>query len=145
MREEIRVDSLMAPLSHYTDVVKVGDLVFLSGAGPVDREGNLIGGDDVTEQTRQVLRNMQLMLDAAGATFADITKVTCYVTDMKDLKDIDLARREFFGSSKPTSTLIGIRELGVPGMRVEIEAIAVVNSGRNRREVNVEAAPAGLT
>lgn len=137
VREEIRIDSLITPLSHYTDVVKIGDLVFLSGAGPVDGDGNLVGGDDIVEQTRQVLRNMEAMLEASGATFADIAKVTCYVTDISELKAIDTARREFFGEAKPTSTLIGVRELGVPGMRIEIEAIAVVGSGQRRREVVV--------
>ena len=74
-RREIRVEALPPPLSHYTDVVQVGDLLFLSGACPVDRDGVLVGGNDVTEQTRQVLRNVQAMLEAADATLAEIAKV----------------------------------------------------------------------
>jgi reactive intermediate/imine deaminase len=131
-RREIRVEALPPPLSHYTDVVQVGDLLFLSGAGPVNRDGNLVGEDDVTEQTRQVLRNMRAMLEAADATFADIAKVTVYVIDVEDLKAINVARREFFGAFRPASTLIGVNTLAIPGMRVEIDAIAVIGSSRQR-------------
>ena len=127
-REEIRVDHLIEPISHYTDAVKFGDLLFVSGCGPVDAEGNLIGGEDVAEQTRQVLLNMQEILTAAGATFADIVKVIVYLTDVNDRTTINPVRQEFFGDARPASTLIGISELAIPGMKVEIEAIAVLSS-----------------
>ena len=127
-REEIRVDHLIEPISHYTDAVKFGDLLFVSGCGPVDAEGNLIGGEDVAEQTRQVLLNMQEILTAAGATFADIVKVIVYLTDVNDRTKINPVRQEFFGDARPASTLIGISELAIPGMKVEIEAIAVLSS-----------------
>jgi len=123
------VEALPPPLSHYTDVVQVGDLLFLSGACPVDRDGVLVGGNDVTEQTRQVLRNVQAMLEAADATFADIAKVTVYVIDVGELEAINVARQDFFGASRPASTLLGVDALAIPGMRVEIDAIAVVGSG----------------
>ena len=66
-REEIRVDGQAAPISHYTDAVRAGDLLFVSGVVAVDGEGRLVGGDDVVEQARQVFRNIGEVLAAAGA------------------------------------------------------------------------------
>ncbi len=123
-RQEIRVEHLMEPLSHYTDAVRFGNLLFISGIAPVDGDGNVVGGDDVAAQTRQVLLNIQEILTAAGATFADIHKVTVYLLDVNDRQKINPVRQEFFGDSKPASTLIGISGMAVPGMKVEIEAIA---------------------
>jgi 2-iminobutanoate/2-iminopropanoate deaminase len=124
-REEIRVESLMEPISHYTDAVRVGDLLFVSGAAPVDGEGRLVGGDDALEQARQVLSNIGVVLEAAGATFADVAKVTVYLTNMDDRQQVNVARREFFGDARPASTLIEVSRLAIDGMKVEIEAVAV--------------------
>ena len=67
---------------------------------------------------------MDRILQAAGASFADILKVTVYLTDVNDRHAVDVVRREFFGDVRPASTLIGIAELAVPGMKVEIDAVA---------------------
>ena len=64
MREEFRVRGQAEPLSHYTDAVRAGDLLFVSGIVPVDGDGRLVGGDDVVEQARQVFRNMAAVLAA---------------------------------------------------------------------------------
>ncbi len=123
-RREFRVEGLAPPISHYCDAVRFGELLFIAGIPPTDREGRLVGGDDVVEQTRQVFRNMKLVLDAAGAGFADILKVTVYLLDVNDRARINPVRKEFFGEARPASTLIGVRELAIPGMKVEIEAVA---------------------
>ena len=123
MRQEFRVPSLNQPIGHYCDAVRFGDLVYLSGCGPVDADLNLVGGEDVAAQARQVFLNMLAILEAVGATFADILKVTVYLTDVNDRVAIGPVRKEFFGASKPASTLIGIKELAVPGMKIEVEAV----------------------
>ena len=66
---------------------------------------------------------MKAILDAAGASFADVLKVTVYLTDVEDRKKINPVRQEFFGSARPASTLIGVQALAIPGMKVEIEAV----------------------
>ena len=124
LREEYRVDGLNEPISHYTDMVRFGDTLYLSGVGPLNAAGELVGGDDVAAQCRQVLENMDLMLKAAGASFADVLKVTVYLTDVNDRHEINPVRQEFFGDARPASTLIGINELAIPGMKIEIEAVA---------------------
>ena len=125
VREEIRVDSLMKPISHYTDAVRVGNLLFVSGCAPVDGTGALVGGDDAQAQTRQVLSNMRTILAAAGASFADVAKVTVYLTDIADRPAVNVVRKEFFGAARPASTLIEVSALAIDGMKVEIEAVAV--------------------
>jgi len=123
-RQEYMVDGLAPPISHYCDAVRFGNLLFIAGIPPTDRSGKVVGGDDVAAQARQVFKNMKLVLDAAGAGFADILKVTVYLLDVNDRAKINPVRKEFFGDARPASTLIGISELAIPGMKVEIEAVA---------------------
>jgi reactive intermediate/imine deaminase len=122
-RQELTVEGLAPPISHYCDAVRFGELLFISGVPPTDAAGKVVGGDDVAEQTRQVFRNMKLVLDAAGASFADILKVTVYLLDVDDRSKINPVRKEYFGAARPASTLIGVSELAIPGMKVEIEAV----------------------
>lgn len=126
-RDEIRVPGLAEPISHYTDAVRAGDLLFVSGCVPVDSEGKLVGGGDVVAQTRQALENVGRVLEAAGVTFADVAKVTVYLTDVDDRPRINPVRREFFGETRPASTLVEVSRLAIPGAKVEIEAVAVVS------------------
>jgi reactive intermediate/imine deaminase len=126
LREEIRVPDLPEPISHYTDAVRFGDLLFISGCAPLDREGRLVGGDDVVAQTRQIFSNMAMILARGPSTFADILKVTVFLKDIADRKSVDVVRREVFGASRPASTLIGVAALAIPGMKVEIEAVAAI-------------------
>ena len=125
-REEIRVPGLAEPISHYTDAVRAGDLLFVSGFVPVDREGRLVGGDDVVAQTRQVFANLAAVLAAAGATFADVVKVTVYLTDIEDRARINPVRQEVFRDTRPASTLVEVSALATPGAKVEIDAVALL-------------------
>jgi 2-iminobutanoate/2-iminopropanoate deaminase len=125
-REEIRVPELAEPISHYTDAVRAGELLFVSGFVPVDGEGRLVGGDDVVAQARQVLANLGAVLSAAGATFADVVKVTVYLTDIADRVRINPVRQEVFGDARPASTLVEVSALAIPGAKLEIEAVALI-------------------
>jgi 2-iminobutanoate/2-iminopropanoate deaminase len=121
-RQEYRVDTLHEPVSHYTDAVRWGDLLFVSGVAPLDRDGKLVS-EDVVAQARKVFENMKEILEAAGATFTDVLKVTVFLTDVRDRPLINPVRQEYFGSTRPASTLIGVKELVLPNMKVEIEAV----------------------
>jgi 2-iminobutanoate/2-iminopropanoate deaminase len=125
-REEIRIPELAEPVSHFTDAVRAGNLLFVSGFLPVDGEGRLVGGDDVVAQVRQVFANLGAVLAAAGASFADVVKVTVYLTDIADRARINPVRQEIFGESRPASTLVEVSALVVPGARVEIDAVALL-------------------
>jgi 2-iminobutanoate/2-iminopropanoate deaminase len=125
-REEIRVPEVGEPISHYTDAVRAGDLLFVSGCVPVDPQGGLVGGDDVAAQVRQVFAVMGTVLAAGGASFADIVKVTVYLLDIADRARIDPVRREVFGDTRPASTLVEVSSLAIRGAKVEIDAVALV-------------------
>lgn len=121
-REEFLLEGLAPPISHYCDAVRWGDTLYISGIPPLDVQGRVVS-EDPAAQAKQVFENMKLILDAAGATFADILKVTVYLTDVDDRKKINPVRQQYFGNSRPASTLIGINQLAIPGMKVEIEAV----------------------
>ena len=114
------------PISHYTDAVRAGNLLFVSGCVPVDANGGLVGGDDVVAQARQVFAIMGAILAAAGAGFADVVKVTVYLLDVGDRARIDPVRQEVFGATRPASTLVEVSSLAVAGARLEVEAIALI-------------------
>ncbi len=121
-RREFLLPALAAPISHYCDAVRFDDTLYISGIPPLDSKGRVVS-EDPAAQTRQVFENMKVVLDAAGATFADVLKVTVYLTDVNDRSKINPVRQEYFGAARPASTLIGVKELAIPGMKVEIEAI----------------------
>ena len=125
IREEIRVPGQSEPISHYTDAVRAGDLVFVSGVVPVDADGKVVGGDDVAAQARQVFENMGAVLAAAGCTFADVVKVTVFLTDVDDRPKINPVRQQVFGAARLASTLVEISRLAIPGAKIEIDAVAV--------------------
>jgi reactive intermediate/imine deaminase len=126
-REEIRVAGQPEPISHYTHAVRAGELLFVSGCVPVDQEGRLVGGDDVVAQARQVFRNIEAVLAAAGATFADVVKVTVYLTNIDERPKINPVRQEFFGEVRPASTLVEVSGLAIPGAKIEVEAVALLH------------------
>src|SRR5204863_5706 len=84
--------------------VRIDDLLFVSGCIAVDGDGNLVGGDDVVAPTRQVFTNLAAILAAAGAAFADVAKVTVFLTDIEDRARINPVREEFFGAARPAAT-----------------------------------------
>jgi reactive intermediate/imine deaminase len=128
-RQEILLPELGEPLSHYAHAVRFGDLLFVSGCAPTDASGQLVGGDDVVAQTRQVLANLGAALAAAGLGPADVLKVTVYLVDIDDRPRINPLRQAFFGARRPASTLVEVSRLAIPGMKVEIEAIAGFSRG----------------
>ena len=124
-RQEIRVPGIAEPISHYTDVVRAGRMVFVSGCAATDEHGRTVGVGDVTAQSRQVHENLKRCLNAAGATFADVCKVTVFLKHVEDREQVNVVRREYFGAARPASTLVEAR-LVRDDLLVEIEAIAVL-------------------
>jgi len=111
---------------HYIRVDSPKSLIFLSGQLSRDVDGNLVGAGDMAEQTRQCIRNMRTVLEAAGGTLDDIVSVVVYTTDMREFKSIVAARTEFFVDKLPTSTIVEVNRLADPGLLIEFQAIAVL-------------------
>ncbi len=125
-RLEHRVAGLPEAISHYTDAVSAGGLLFVSGLVSVDADGVLVGAGDVVAQARRVFEIMGAILADAGCSFTDVVRVTVYLTDVDDRTRINPVRQEIFGDARPASTLIEVRRLAVPGAMVEIECVAAL-------------------
>ena len=125
-RKEHMVPGMSEPISHFCHAVTVGRLVFLSGCIASDANGKIVGGDDAEAQARQVHENMKRLLEATGASFADICKVTVFVKNMGDREKINRVRKEYFGAARPASTLVEVSRFTRDGALVEIEATAVL-------------------
>jgi reactive intermediate/imine deaminase len=122
-RREFRLPELGEPVSHYTDAVSFGGLLFVSGRIGIDPASQTVPGD-VVEQARLAFTHIGRVLEAAGASFADVLKVTVFLTDIDDRPKINPVRREFFGEHRPASTLVEVNRLVRPEAKVEVEAIA---------------------
>ena len=111
---------------HFVRVDNPGALIFLSGQLARDADGKLVGPGDMAEQTRQCIRNMRTVLEAAGGTLEDIVSTVVFTTDIRQLQEIVTARAEFFPLILPTSTMVEVNHLADPGLLVEIQATAAL-------------------
>ncbi len=117
--------------SGYSHAVRVpiGDatLLVVSGQLPLDADGHLVGAGDLAAQTRQVFENLRTILEASGATFADVVKMGTYVTDLSGLDAVRAIRREYLGSESPASTLVQVLGLVHPEAMIEVDLEAIVS------------------
>ncbi len=120
----LRVKGLMEPISHFSDAVVAGRTLYVSGLVATNEAGEVVGAGDVLEQTRQIFRNLERILDEAGATPADVAKVTIFMRDVAQRSLINPIRQEFFGQHRPASTLVEISRLVRDELLLEIEAVA---------------------
>jgi 2-iminobutanoate/2-iminopropanoate deaminase len=111
---------------HYIRVDNPKTLIFLSGQLSRDGDGKLVGAGDMAEQTRQCIRKMREVLEAAGGSLDDIVSIVVYTTDMRQFKEIVAARTEFFVAKLPTSTIVEVNHLADPGLLIEFQAIAAL-------------------
>jgi 2-iminobutanoate/2-iminopropanoate deaminase len=112
----------------YSQVVKVGNTVYIAGQISAGPDGTVVGKGDPESQARQVWRNIEAAVKAAGGTLQNVVKTTTYVTNIQYATAVRKVREELFQSSNPpTSTLLVVAGLASPDYMVEIEAIAVVD------------------
>ncbi len=114
-----------AAIGPYSQAVKAGNTLYLSGQiGMIPTTGELISAD-VKEQTAQALKNMKAVLAAAGATPDNVVKTTVFLTDMADFQAVNAVYAETFASDAPARSCVAVAALP-KGARVEVEAIAVL-------------------
>jgi enamine deaminase RidA (YjgF/YER057c/UK114 family) len=113
----------------YTQVVKAGNTVYIAGQVSAALDGSVVGKGDPEAQARQIWRNIEAAVKAAGGSgLQNIVKTTTYVTSIDHAGGVRQVREELFRSfNPPTSTLLVISALANPDYMVEIEAIAVVD------------------
>ena len=107
-----------------SSAVRVGDLVFLSGALGTKPGGSGLADGGIEGQTRQALENVKASAALAGVTMADIAKCTVFLTDVANFQAMNGVYREFFPTEPPARTTVGVAGLVVPGALIEIECIA---------------------
>lgn len=107
---------------------RIGDLIILSGQAAMTAEGAIVGAGDFDAQAEQTFRNIETLLAAAGATMADIVKVTIYLTDMAHFPKIVDLRRKWFSAPYPADTIVEVRALALPELMIEIEATAIAGA-----------------
>ncbi|KAK9476548.1 Endoribonuclease L-PSP/chorismate mutase-like protein [Lipomyces japonicus] len=126
MSSELKVISTSAsapPKAPYSQAIAVNGFIYLSGQIPMTSDGVLIS-DNVKAAALQSLQNIKAIVEAAGSSIDKIVKVTVYLLDMVDFKDVNEVYSEFFGTHRPARTCIAIHQLPL-GARIEIEAIAL--------------------
>ena len=137
------VPGMSEPVSHFTHVVSsAGRIVFVSGCVATDAQGRVVGGSDIVAQARQVHENIKRCLAAAGATFADVCKVTVFLRNVNDREKVNTVRKEYFGAHRPASTLVEISRLVRDDYLIEIEATAVIPERKSARPRATKARPA---
>ncbi len=110
------------PAGPYSPAVRAGNLLFASGQVPKDPRTGEIVGRDVREQARRTLENLQMVLEAAGATMADVVSITVYLADALDWGAFNEVYREVFRPPYPARTVVGAQ---LRGVLVEISAVAM--------------------
>jgi reactive intermediate/imine deaminase len=105
--------------------MRVGDLLFVSGQAAISPEGELVGLGDFDAQAEQTFRNLERVLAAGGSSLDRVVKVTIFLTDMANFPKIVDLRGRWFTEPYPADTIVEVSSLALPGLEIEIEAVAV--------------------
>lgn len=123
--EIISTENAPGAIGPYSQAVKTENMVFCSGQIPIDVATGEFVSDDVAEQTRQVLKNLTAVLEAAGTDLNKVVKTTVFLADMNDFAAMNEIYAEFFSENKPARATV--QAAGLPkNARVEIDCIALV-------------------
>jgi 2-iminobutanoate/2-iminopropanoate deaminase len=123
MIERYSIPGAVAPRGPYSHAVRAGDFIFVSGQGPIDPATNDFSFGSIEHETRIVLNNIQLILEAAGASLADVVKCSVFLRNGGDFAAMNGVYGEFFGEQKPARTTVESK-FANPTMKVEIDCIA---------------------
>jgi reactive intermediate/imine deaminase len=111
----------------YSHGIRVGDTLYVAGQVALDSDLRLVGPGDPEAQARQTWKNIQTVVEAAGGKITDVVRVTTFVVDLDHVEAIHSVRREFFPDGDyPTATVVQAAKLGLPGLLLETEAVAVI-------------------
>ena len=125
MRQAISSPEAPKAIGPYSQAIRAGNLLFLSGQIPLDpASGNVVDGD-VTAQTERVLRNIEAVLSAAGASFANVVRTTVFLADMNEFAAMNAVYGKFMADPPPARSTVQVSRLP-KDVRVEIDVIAVL-------------------
>ncbi len=122
MSNKVQTEKAPAAIGPYSQAVIVGNLIFTSGQIPLNPETGMLEGNNITEQTHQVCRNLEAVLSAAGASLKNAVKTVCFLSEMADFAEFNEVYAQYF-TEKPARSCVAIKELP-KGALVEVEVIA---------------------
>lgn len=126
MKTVISTSNAPSAIGPYSQAIKAGNLLFVSGQIPLDpATGNLIPEEAIQAQTTQALKNLSAILAEAGATLDNVVKTTVFLKDMEDFAEMNRVYQSFFAADCPARSAVQVGRLP-KDVRVEIEAIAVL-------------------
>jgi 2-iminobutanoate/2-iminopropanoate deaminase len=127
-REAVRTPQAPAPVGPYNQAIRAGSMVFCSGQVALDpATGIVVGGGDVAQEAEQVMKNLEAVLSAAGASFKDVVKTTVFLTDMQDFATVNAVYARYFDeATAPARACVQVSVLP-KNVKVEIDCIAVVD------------------
>ncbi len=125
MKKVISTDKAPGAIGPYSQAIRAGNQVFLSGQIPIDPSTGEFVSDDVSEQTHQVLRNLGAVLKAAGCSFENVVKTTVFLADMDDFMAMNEVYAGYFTENPPARATVQAARLP-KGARVEIDCIAAI-------------------
>jgi len=125
MLKPVDVPNAPKPVGPYSSAMIVGDLVFVSGQSGRDPATDSVAAD-IEAQTEQVLTNIRTILEAAGTGMSRVVRCGVFLTDMREFKRMNAVYERMFDGHKPARTTVAVSELPGPGLRVEIDAVALL-------------------
>jgi 2-iminobutanoate/2-iminopropanoate deaminase len=130
----VNTNKLASPGGHYSHAVRFGDLVFVSGQLGIRPDGSHTAHLPFEDQVQQALENMLTALRLAGATAADVLKVTAYIVDVERWPRFNALYAEMMGNARPARTVVPVAQLHY-GYLVEVDAIAVCGSDSRHQDL----------
>jgi 2-iminobutanoate/2-iminopropanoate deaminase len=125
----VTAKNLPSPVGPYSPGLIVGNLVFVSGQAGRDPSTGRLAGTDVATQTEQVLRNITTILEAAGSGLQHVVRCGVFLVDMKEFSLMNEVYARVFGTHRPARTTVEVSGLPGDGLRVEIDAVAMIPKG----------------
>jgi 2-iminobutanoate/2-iminopropanoate deaminase len=125
MLTPVMVPGAPTPVGPYSSAVVVGNLVYVSGQSGRDPKTDAVS-EDIEVQTEVCLKNVALILEAAGSSLAHVVRCGVFLVDMSDFKKMNGVYARIFGDHRPARTTVAVSELPGPGLKVEIDAVAVL-------------------
>jgi 2-iminobutanoate/2-iminopropanoate deaminase len=126
MRQAVTSRSAPAAIGPYSQAIRAGAFLFVSGQIPIDPATGALVDGDIAAQTRRVFGNLAAILEAGGATFADVVRTTVYLADMTDFAAMNEVYAEYFAAPAPARATVQAARLPRDA-RVEIDVIAMVS------------------